>query len=141
MSDSGYLRPTPEPTPESRPYWEGLRASRFMVQRCAECGQLRHYPRPMCSGCFSFQTEWTELSGRGRVHSWTVCHHAFLPGFKAEIPYIVVVTDLDEGVRANLPLAGPSDQSVWIGMPVQIGYRAVDDAVTLPMLIRIDSDA
>ncbi len=29
---TGYLRPIPEPTPDSKPYWDGLRAGRFLVQ-------------------------------------------------------------------------------------------------------------
>jgi uncharacterized OB-fold protein len=141
MTDSGYLRPIPEPTPDSRPYWDGLRAGKFLVQRCAACGELRHYPRPLCSGCYSFDVEWTALSGQGTVHSWTVCHHAFLPAFKAELPYIIAIVDLEGGVRANLPLAGPADQPVWIGMPVEIAYRAISDAVTLPVLVRAKAHA
>jgi uncharacterized OB-fold protein len=35
-------------------------------------------------------------SGRGRVHSWTVAHHPFHPGFKEELPYIVAIVDLEE---------------------------------------------
>jgi uncharacterized OB-fold protein len=141
MTDSGYLRPIPEPTPDSRPYWDGLRAGKFLVQRCAACGELRHYPRPLCSGCYSFDVEWIALSGHGTVHSWTVCHHAFLPAFKVEVPYVIVIVDLEGGVRANLPLEGPADQPVWIGMPVEIAYRAISDAVTLPMLVKAKAHA
>jgi uncharacterized OB-fold protein len=136
MTDAGYLRPIPEPTPDSKPYWDGLRAGRFMVQQCTSCGQLRHYPRPLCSACWSFDTEWTALSGRGTIHSWTVCHHAFLPAFKPELPYIVAIVDLEGGVRANLPLTGAADQLVSIGMPVEIAYRAVSDTLTLPVVVK-----
>jgi uncharacterized OB-fold protein len=141
MSGDGYLHPVPEPTPDSRPYWDGLRAGKFMVQRCAACGTLRHYPRPLCNQCFSFDTEWTALSGRGVVHSWTVCHHAFLPAFKARLPYIVAIVDLEGGVRANLELSGPAEQEIWIGMPVEIGFRVISDAVTLPVLVKARADA
>lgn len=138
MSGDGYLHPVPEPTPDSRPYWDGLRASRFMVQRCTSCGKLRHYPRPLCDQCFSFDAEWTRLSGRGVVHSWTICHHAFLPAFKSRLPYIVAIADLDGGIRANLELSGPAGQEIWIGMPVEIAYRIITDAVTLPVLVKAD---
>ena len=141
MSGDGYLHPIPEPTPDSRPYWDGLRAGKFMVQRCSACGRFRHYPRPLCSECFSFDAEWIALSGRGVVHSWTVCHHAFLPAFKAQLPYIAAIADLEGGVRANLQLWGPAEQEIWIGMPVEINYRVINDAVTLPVLVKARTDA
>jgi uncharacterized protein len=136
MNGDGYLHPVPEPTPESKPYWEGLREGKFMVQRCTACGRLRHYPRPLCSGCFSFDAEWTTLSGRGIVHSWTICHHAFLPAFKSWLPYIVAIADLEGGVRVNLQLAGPAEQEIRIGMLVEIAYQVVNDDFTLPVLIK-----
>jgi len=37
-------RPLPVPTRESQPYWDGLREGRLMLQHCAECGKVRHYP-------------------------------------------------------------------------------------------------
>jgi uncharacterized protein len=132
----GYLQPVPEPTPDSKPHWDGLRQGRFLVQRCTSCGQLRHYPRPLCSGCFSFDHEWVPLTGHGTVHSWTVCHHAFLPAFKAKTPYIVAIADLAEGVRVNLALVGVPEEEVKIGLPVQIRYQPVTETVTLPVLER-----
>jgi uncharacterized OB-fold protein len=47
-----------------------------------------------------------EASGRGRVHSWTVAHHPFHPGFKEELPYIVAIVDLAEGVRMSAQMRG-----------------------------------
>jgi uncharacterized OB-fold protein len=136
MADNGYLQPVPEPTPDSKPHWDGLREGRFLVQRCGSCATLRHYPRPLCSACFSFEHDWVPVAGEGTVHSWTVCHHAFLPSFKAQLPYIVVVADLKENLRVNLPLLGVSADEVRIGMPVRIAYNPVDANLTLPALVR-----
>ena len=47
---------------------------------------------------------WLDASGNGRVHSWTVTHHAFHPGFKPDLPYTLVTVDLDEGVRMKAQL-------------------------------------
>ena len=44
-------RPLPTPTRESQPYWDGLRAHKLMLQHCAACGKVRHYPRPVCPHC------------------------------------------------------------------------------------------
>jgi len=93
-------RPAPPDTPLTRGYWEAARSGRLAVQQCAACGKLRHYPRLLCDACHSTAVQWRELSGRGRIHSWTVTHHAFHPAFAAELPYALVTVDLDEGVRA-----------------------------------------
>ena len=93
-------RPAPPDTLLSRPYWEAARAGRFVVQQCTDCARLRHYPRLVCAACFSTGVRWHAVSGRGRIHSWTVTHHAFHPAFAAELPYALVTVDLEEGVRA-----------------------------------------
>ncbi|MGB3072036.1 MAG: Zn-ribbon domain-containing OB-fold protein [Ottowia sp.] len=93
-------RPSPSRTALSEPYWKGAEQGRLLLQKCASCGKVRHYPRLLCDSCYSDQAEWIEASGRGKVHSWTVCHHAFHPAFAPELPYTLVTVDLEEGVRA-----------------------------------------
>lgn len=61
---------------------------------------LRHYPRLLCDRCYSTEAAWHEASGRGRIHSWTVAHHAFHPAFAADLPYTLLTVDLEAGVRA-----------------------------------------
>ena len=51
-------RPMPTPTRESQPYWDGLREGKLMLQHCASCGKVRHYPRPVCPHCFSMESEY-----------------------------------------------------------------------------------
>ena len=84
---------------EAQPYWDGLQAGQLRVQRCGACGQLRHYPRPMCPACQSFELDWVALSGAGTVHSWTRPHQSALPGFANQVPFTLVTVDMAEGVR------------------------------------------
>ena len=84
---------------EAQPYWDGLQAGQLRVQRCGSCGQLRHYPRPMCPACQSFEVDWVVLAGHGTVHSWTRPHQSALPGFADQVPYTLVTVDMAEGVR------------------------------------------
>ena len=102
MPTEAAAKPLPEPTRDSKPYWDGLNEGRLLLQQCAACMKTRHYPRPVCDACYSMEVAWIEASGRGRVHSWTVAHHPFHPGFKAELPYIVAIVDLEEGVRMGV---------------------------------------
>lgn len=140
MSSQTYLKPVPEQTHESRPYWEGLMRGRLLVQQCGKCGKLRHYPRPLCDACHSFEVKWVEASGRGAVHSWTITHHAFNPGFKDDVPYVLVTVDLAEGVRMQAPLRGVGDKHLKVGLPVRISFEHATAELTLPAFVR-DSPA
>ena len=135
MADGGYGKPVPEPTRDSRPYWDALREGRLVIQQCAACGKLRHYPRPVCDACYSMDATWREVSGRGRVHSWTVAHHPFHPGFKSELPYVLVTVDLDEGVRMLAQLRGVDLDTLSIGLPVAMTAERATDELTLPVFV------
>jgi len=134
-TDDAYAKPVPEPTRDSRPYWDALREGRLVVQQCAACGRLRHYPRPVCDACYSMDVTWRPLSGRGTVHSWTVAHHPFHPGFKSELPYVLVTVDLDEGVRMLAQLRGVESEALAVGLPVTMVADRVTDQVTLPVFV------
>lgn len=125
-------RPRPQPSAESQPYWDALRAHRLILQRCTQCRRVRHYPRPLCPSCYAFDYDWVDASGRGTVHSWTVSHHAFDAAFKAALPYATVTVDLDEGVRLQAPLQGGDAAQLRIGLPVVIDFEDVDADLTLP---------
>lgn len=127
-----YLKPVPEPTPESKPYWDALNEGRLVLQSCGACGKVRHYPRPLCDACYSFDVRWIDAKGTGTVHSWTVTHHAFNPGFKTELPYVLVTVDLTEGVRMQAPLRGADADTLEPGLPVRLVIEAARDGLALP---------
>ena len=127
-------KPRPEWTPESQPYWEGLSRHRLMLQRCAGCGRVRHYPRPMCDACHAMESDWIEASGEARVHSWTVAHHPFHPEFREELPYVLVTADLPEGVRLVAQLRGAGAEGLRPGLPLRIGFEDNGEGLTLPVL-------
>ncbi len=133
MSD--YTKLSPQPTADTQPYWDGLNAHRLRLQRCADCGKVRHYPRPVCDACYSMRAEWFDASGRGRVHSWTTTHHAFHPGFKPDLPYTLLTVDLDEGVRMNAQLRGLDPAGLRIGLPVRVDFEPAIDGLTLPVFV------
>ena len=114
-------KPKPHATPDSEPYWDAAHQGKLRLQRCASCGLVRHYPQPVCPRCCSLDTEWIEASGRGTIHSWTVAHHAFHPAFKADLPYTLLIVDLEEGPRAMGRL-DPGSAPPRIGLPVRVAF-------------------
>ena len=114
-----YTKPLPEITSENKPYWDGLHEGRLMLQRCADCGKIRHYPRPVCDGCWSMKVEWVQASGLATIHSWTISHHPFHPSFKADLPYALATVDLEEeagGQAVTYQIVGDDEADLKQGL-------------------------
>lgn len=137
MSDTVHAKPAPRSSPVSAPYWDSTRGHKLTLQKCGHCGQIRHYPRLVCDKCYSMDVEWVKASGRGKLHSWTVAHHAYHPGFKGDLPYTLAVVDLEEGVRALGQLRGVSAAEIRIGLPVKIDFEDRDDGTSYPRFIAV----
>lgn len=122
-------RLAPTISPDTEFFWNGLRDHKLLIQRCQGCGALRNPPRPMCPHCRSLNWEAIESSGHGTVYSYAMPHEPKFPFF--EYPYIVVLVELDEGVRlvSNLCEMDPADVSV--GMRVEAFFQDFDNDLVL----------
>ncbi len=101
-------------------------------QRCEACGAWRHLPREMCPSCASSKWTWEASSGRGRIFSWTVTHRAPHPAFAADVPYAVVVVELEEGVRMVSGLRGLAPEALELDLAVEVGFESVSAEFSLP---------
>jgi uncharacterized protein len=111
-------------------FWEGTAAGELRIQRCPDCGTLRHPPGPMCPSCGGGKTDHVVASGRGEVFSFVVHHHPAVPGRAA--PFVVALVELEEGVRMLGELVDVDPEQVRIGMPVRAALRKIDEELTLP---------
>jgi uncharacterized OB-fold protein len=129
---SAEQKPLPRPSAVSAPYWEAAREHRLVIQACGNCGHRFFYPRSTCPRCLGTDLNWIEASGEGVVYSYTVLRQATTPGFEAEVPYVLAIVELDEGVRMTTNVIGCSPEDVRIGMPVEVVFDDVSPEVTLP---------
>ena len=111
---------------DNRFFWDGVRAGRLLIQRCASCRRLRHPPGPMCPSCHSLEWDTVESCGRGTVYSWVLSHHPTEPDAEARV---VVLVDLEEGVRLVANLQGLPWQEVTNGLAVELFFADVDGVV------------
>ncbi len=51
-----YAKPLPRIDEESRPWWEALKRHELYIQKCRDCGDLRYYPRALCTNCLCAPT-------------------------------------------------------------------------------------
>jgi uncharacterized OB-fold protein len=111
-------KPRPHRTATSAPFWDGLDADRVRIQRCDVCGTWVHYPRSRCPECLSDRLSWHDVSGHGTVLTFTIAHQATARPFADEVPQLLAVVELDEGVRMTTTLVGVDPAAITVGMPV-----------------------
>lgn len=123
--------PLPAIDGDSRPYWQGTAQGELRIQRCAACQRHVFYPRAICPHCGSDQLAWITTAGEGVIYSFTVVHQAYGP-FAAQLPFVVALVDLVEGVRMMTRITGSPPAAVRIGQRVRVVYERITDDVTLP---------
>ncbi|MFD0856061.1 OB-fold domain-containing protein, partial [Actinomadura adrarensis] len=138
-SNSGKYPLQPAIGPDTAFFWDGVKAGELRIQRCADCGALRHPPGPMCPSCHSLKRDYTVASGRGEVHSYVVHHHPPVPGRK--LPFVVAVVELEEGVRMVGNINDCPSEEVHVGMPVKLTLEQMDEDLTLPQWAPLNTPA
>ena len=126
-------RPLPAPDALTTPYWEAARQERLVMPRCDDCGRYHFYPRTLCPHCSSSKLQWTAVSGKGEVYSFTVIHRAPSPAFATAVPYVVASVKLAEGPHLMTNVVGVAVDDVRVGMRVKVTFKNFSDEATLPM--------
>ena len=116
---------------DSAYFWEGAAAGELRIQKCNACDALRHPPGPACPECGALDRGHVLASGHGIVFSYVVHRHPPVPG--RELPIVIALIDLDEGVRMVGEVVDVADDEIEIGMGVRVGFRRVDVDLTLPI--------
>ena len=127
-----WTKPLPTVVGETRPYWESCRRGELVIQRCDKCGQYQFYPRGICANCWSTDIRWVKSTGRGTVWTYTVTYQNRTQGFVQEVPYVLALVELEEGVRmfSNIVECNPRD--VTIGMPVEVTFVQATGQISVP---------
>ena len=100
-------RPSPPIGRDNAYFWEGVEAGELRLQRCNACGVVRHPPSPLCDRCGSSDMGYVVSSGRGVIYSHVTHHYPKLPG--VQLPHVVLLVELEEGVRIVSELAEPAE--------------------------------
>jgi uncharacterized OB-fold protein len=135
MSDTARVLPV-EDDRDTAGFWEAARRKELVVRVCDSCATVLHMPRAYCNHCGSWEGSWKQVSGRGRLHSWTTVTHQVHPSFP--VPYTILLVQLEDepSVRyiGNLPGA-PELQE---GQELEVWFEELEDGTTIPQWRPID---
>ncbi len=111
-----------EPT---REFWAGAARGQLLITRCEMCGHYVWYPEPPCRYCGGTRLSWNQVSGRGTLFSWSVLHHAWIPQFAEQLPFVsgLVALAEDPGVRVVSYVVDCPIELLRCDMPVRVVFR------------------
>ncbi|WP_152007437.1 Zn-ribbon domain-containing OB-fold protein [Hoeflea sp. EC-HK425] len=132
MISTTYEKPLPIIDPGTKPFWDAAKEHRLSIPHCLNCGKHHFYPRELCPHCHSDKLEWTDVSGKGEVYSFTIARKPAGQVFAADVPYIIAMIELDEGPRMLTNLVVSDVETVSIGDLVMVEFDDVTEEITLP---------
>jgi uncharacterized OB-fold protein len=121
---AGLPTPPPPVNPETREFWAAAAQGRLLVKRCEDCQGLIWYPRAICPDCGSMRTQWLQVSGLGRVYSYTINHRGE-GAYAGAPPYVLAYVQLDEGPKVMTNIVGTEDAELAIGAQVQVVFHLI----------------
>jgi uncharacterized OB-fold protein len=122
-----------ENSPETIGYWEGVDQDELRLKRCSDCGQHLHPRRIICPNCASANLDWSRVSGRGRVYTFSQVFRAPRRELAPSLPYFVGIVELEEGVCLFTRLIPDQDADVRIGAAVEVAFRELEVGGKLPV--------
>jgi uncharacterized protein len=100
--------PVPQATDTTRPFWDGLKQGRLVIQYSPSADQWVFYPRVLAPGTLADDLEWRQITG----------------------------AEVDEGVHIPTELVGVEPDDVTIGMRVAPVFERAADGETVLLKFR-----
>jgi len=125
-------KPLPIADSDSHAMWEGLKKGELLLQHCEDCGHVQYYQQGLCRICQSKKLIHRAASGRGIIHSYSVVHRSPGPAFRDDVPYAVLLVELEEGPRMISSLLGKDFTHLEIDSPVAMKTMKISEQVFLP---------
>ena len=122
--------PAPAQEPVAKPYWDGTRGGKLVIQRCRGCGKYQWGPEWICHRCHSFDLGWEEVAPHGKIYSWQRPHHPVHGALNGHTPYTIVLVELPhaDNVRMVGNLLCEPNAPMMIGAEVDAVFEPHDEA-------------
>ena len=123
----------PQPTPETRHFWEGCKEGELRLQKCVHCAKSYFPPRPFCPVCGSRDVEVYKASGKASLYSYVINMRP-RPDMGTE-PHSIAVVTLEEGPRmmTNVVNCPQTPEALQLDMPLEVTFLKASDDIALPL--------
>ena len=123
----------PQPTPETRHFWEGCKEGELRLQKCVHCAKSSFPPRPFCPACGSREVEVYTASGKASLYSYVINMRP-RPDMGTE-PHSIAVVTLEEGPRMMTNIVGcpQTPEALQLDMPLEVTFLKASDDISLPL--------
>ncbi len=112
-------------------FYKFIAQGKLMAGKCLKCGKIHLPPRPLCDNCFSKQFEWMQVTGKGKLLTYTVIHVA-PQQFQALTPYAVGIVELENGLKIPGMINGVPHDQLKIGMELTLDFGACNTTQQWP---------
>jgi uncharacterized OB-fold protein len=102
-------------------FYKFLQQCKLMAGKCLKCGKIHLPPRPLCDNCYSTEFQWVEISGKGKLLTYSIIHVA-PPQFQSLTPYTVGIIELESGLKIPGMIQGLIQEQLKIGMPLTVDF-------------------
>src|SRR5246127_763578 len=105
-------------------HYRGVMAGKLLINRCAECGTWIYPHRPLCPNCLSWHVVATEVSGKGKLHMYTLILQSRDPDNPLYEPIPAAAIELAEqpGLRYLARIVNCSPEALRHDMPVSLTW-------------------
>jgi len=115
-------KPRPIADALTQPYWDAAAEGRLLIQHCSACERYQWYPRAHCVACGAAEPAWVQAKGTGRLHTFSVLEKTPNPEFQGDLPYVLAIVALDEGVRVAANIVGIELYRLRCELPVEVTF-------------------
>jgi uncharacterized protein len=95
-----------------------LENGKVMGTRCVDCGTMFFPPRADCYKCLAGNMEWFEVSGKGKLVSYSKLEYA-PQGFGDDLPYSIALLDYGDYKVFGRIADSVAEEEVEVGMELE----------------------
>lgn len=109
-------------------HYRALAAGRLVFNRCRDCGRWIYPHRPMCPQCLSWDVAPEEVSGRGKVFTFTLLQQLRDPNAFLAEPVVAAAVEFEEqaGLRYLARIVDCPRERIALDMPLVLTWIQED---------------
>ena len=95
-----------------------LEEGKVAATKCKDCGLIFFPPRADCYQCLTSNMEWVEVTGTGKLLSYSKLEYGPV-GFEGDLPYTIALLDYGEYKVFGRLSADLTDDDIEVGMELK----------------------